>query len=145
MGLIHADITLTNESDLALSAAGQAPARVRRERVRCLVDTGALHLVLTTDVQELLELPTVRTIRATMADGHRSEVSLAGPVRVDFENRTTSCLAMIMPGAGECLLGAIPMEGMDVMIDPARQRLVVDPANPDVACFPVMAGSAPPS
>ena len=40
---------------------------------------------------------------------------------------------MVLPDDGEVLLGAIPMQGMDVLMDPKRERLIVNPESPDVA------------
>jgi hypothetical protein len=42
---------------------------------------------------------------------------------------------MVLPGDSEVLLGVIPMEEMDVQIDPKRQELDVNPAHPDGAVF----------
>jgi hypothetical protein len=41
--------------------------------------------------------------------------------------------AIVLPGDAEILLGAIPMEDMDVLIDPRQQKLVVNPKHPYVA------------
>jgi hypothetical protein len=38
-----------------------------------------------------------------------------------------------LPGDSEPLLGAIPLESMDVIIHPLRQELMVNPESPDVA------------
>ncbi len=132
MGYVHADILVTNGEDLVLQRRGILTGRLREERVRALVDTGALHLVLTTDLQSLLELPVLRRQRVATADGRRAECDIVGPVRVRFANRETTCEAVVMPGADEVLLGAIPIEGMDVFIDPTRQQLIVNPASPDM-------------
>lgn len=47
-----------------------------------------------------------------------------------FKNRRCVVDAMVLPGDNEMLLGAIPMEDMDVLIDPARRELVVNPEHP---------------
>lgn len=39
------------------------------------------------------------------------------------------------PGDSEPLLGAIPLEEMDVVIDPQREELIVNPLHPDAATF----------
>jgi clan AA aspartic protease len=132
MGLVHADVTLTNEDDLAIQRRGLPIARIREETVRVLVDTGSLYLVLTTDLQSLLELPVRRRERVITADRRRTECDVVGPVLVRFANRATSCDAVVIPGAQEPLLGAIPIEGMDVLIDPRRQVLIVNPESPDL-------------
>jgi hypothetical protein len=54
-----------------------------------------------------------------------------GPIGVRFSNRRAICSAFVLPGDSELLLGAIPMEEMDVVILPKRQELVVNPEHPD--------------
>lgn len=132
MGLVHADVTLTNLDDQTSQRLGVLKGRVRSEQVRVMVDSGALHLVITTDLQSLLDLPRQSRARSVMANGQRVEVDVVGPVEVRFGNRSTICQALVVPGADECLLGAIPMEGLDVLIDPVHQRLLVNPESPDM-------------
>jgi hypothetical protein len=62
-----------------------------------------------------------------LADETPLEVDIVGPVEVRFEDRTTSVRALVLPDAEEVLLGAIPLEGLDVIIDPLRERLLVNP------------------
>jgi hypothetical protein len=52
---------------------------------------------------------------------------------VKFKNRTSVCNAYVLNGNEEPLLGAIPMEEMDVLIHPSRQQLIVNPEHPDYA------------
>lgn len=132
MGLVHADITLTNLADLDAQAAGVLTHRLRQEMVHVMVDTGALHLVITPDMQSLLELPVRSQVRSVLANGQRVIANMVGPVELRFANRSTICQALVIPGAEECLLGAIPMEGLDVVIDPSRQTLRVNPDSPDM-------------
>jgi clan AA aspartic protease len=132
MGLVHADITLTNVEDQTAHRLGLVDRRIRTEQVRVLVDSGALHLVITPDMQSLLELPKQSRARSVLANGHRIEADIVGPVEVRFDNRAVICQALVIPGADECLLGAIPMEGLDVIIDPAKQQLRVNPESPDM-------------
>ena len=40
---------------------------------------------------------------------------------------------MVLPGNSEVLLGAVPLEELDVVILPSEQRLAVNPASPDIA------------
>ena len=61
------------------------------------------------------------------------ECEIVGPVEVRFKNRATTCGALVLPGDSEPLLGAIPLEDMDVLIDSRRQELIVHPDHPDIA------------
>ena len=65
------------------------------------------------------------------------KLDIVGPVDLRFENRATTCRAMVLPGDSEILLGSIPMEDMDLLIDPKRQRLIVNPETPYLAKKPL--------
>lgn len=120
MGLVYADIELTNARDDAL----------RPMQVRAMVNSGALHLCLPRHVATQLGLLPLDQRTVTTADGREHLVDYVGPLKVRFENR--QCLTGALVLGEETLLGAIPMEDMDVLIDPARQRLTVNPRNPNI-------------
>ncbi len=134
MGLVYAEIELLNEADLILSQHGYLPENeIRRTVTKVLVDSGALDLVITEEVQARLALRVIGKRTANLADETELELDIVGPVEVRFQNRSTTVRALVLPGAEEVLLGAIPMEGLDVMVDPARERLIVNPKSPDQA------------
>ena len=131
MGLTYADIELTNSDDLALVRRGHlVQENVRHMQVNALVDSGAWLLTINDDIRNQLGLPVIDKDLAELADGTIVEVDIVGPVDVRFQNRRVTADAMVLPGATEILLGAIPMEGMDVLIDPKRQKLIVNPKTP---------------
>ena len=131
MGLVYADIELINGEDLILSRRNIiGEEEVKRMRVNALVDTGAYMLCVNENIQEQLRLPVVETRKAQMEDGNIVECAVVGPVEVRFKNRETTCRAMVLPGDNEPLLGAIPLEDMDVLIHPQRQELIVNPDHP---------------
>lgn len=68
-----------------------------------------------------------------MATGELRELQVVENVAVKFKNRRINCTALILLGDSEVLLGAIPMEDMDVWIDPRRQEMVVNPESLDAA------------
>ncbi len=131
MGLIYADIELINGGDLELARRnfiGQD--EVKRMRVNALVDTGAYMLCINENIQEQLKLPVVEKRKAQMADGSIVEYDVVAPVEIKFKNRRSTQSAMVLPGDSEPLLGAIPLEDMDVLIHPLRQELIVNPDHP---------------
>ena len=77
-----------------------------------------------------LDLNVYETRETTMADGTIKEFEIVGPIDIKFENRSTTCRAMVLPGKSEVLLGSIPLEDMDVVIDFKSQTLKVNPENP---------------
>ncbi len=72
-----------------------------------------------------LDLEENRKREVTTADGSRHKVSYVGPIEVTFENRNCFVGALVM--GDEVLLGAVPMEDMDLIISPAHRKLVVNP------------------
>lgn len=68
-----------------------------------------------------------------MANGSVVEYDVVGPVQVRFANRKAVCNAFVLQGDTEPLLGAIPMEEMDVLLHPQRQELIVNPEHPNYA------------
>lgn len=129
--MIYAEISLINGDDLALvrrNIIGEE--EVKRMWVNALVDTGALMLCINENIQEQLQLPVVETRKAQTANGTIIECDVVAPVEIRFKNRRSIQSAMVLPGDSEPLLGAMPLEDMDVLIHPQRQELIVNPDHP---------------
>lgn len=134
MGLVYAVIELVNGLDLGNFQTGQIKEnKVRSVKAEMLVDSGAYMLCINEKIQAQLELPVKEKQAAIMADGSISKLPIVGPVEVRFKNRRTSVDAMVLPGDNTPLLGAIPLEGMDVVIDPKTQTMDINPESPYVA------------
>ena len=131
MGLTYADIELINADDLASVRRNiMDKDEVKRMHVNMLVDSGAYMMAINENIQEQLQLPLLEKRKAQMADGSINEYEVVGPIEVKFKNRRTVCNAMVLSGDNEPLLGAIPMEDMDVLIHSLRQELIVNPEHP---------------
>ena len=134
MGMVYADIELISGDDLVLHRRGFITEdKIKRMKVSALVDSGAYMLVINDHIKEQLDLPVLEEQTARLADESEIRVGVVGPVEVRFENRSTTLRAMVFPGHAEPLLGSIPMEDLDVVIDPKQQRLIVNPENPYIA------------
>ena len=131
MGMVYADVELINGVDL-MDARRQiiGEDEVKKMSVNILVDTGSVMLVINENIQEQLQLPIVGKRKVQMANGHIAEYDVATNIELRFKNRSALCSALVLPGDSEPLLGAIPMEEMDVLIHPARQELIVHPDHP---------------
>lgn len=126
MGLVTANFLLRNPRDSSIATL----------EVEALVDTGATLLCIPPDVAEALQLEVAEYRDVTLADGGRHAVPYVGPVRVNFGSRTCFTGAFVL--GQKVLVGAIPLEDMDLVIDPARRRVIVNPASPDIATGIVM-------
>jgi len=121
MGLIRAALRLAN------------PARPELEEIDALalVDTGALHLCIPRHVAIQLGLTPTEQREVRTADGGRHLVDYVLPVRVTMLGRTCGTGALVM--GDEVLLGAIPMEDMDLVVSPAAQTVTRNPESPNIA------------
>jgi len=132
MGHVYADITLQNSVDVVLAKRGKIPnEEVRQMNVKALVDSGAMTLTINEEIAQKLDLEVQEQFEVTLADGSNRTCDYVGPVFIRFENRLSTCNALVLPGADEILLGVIPLEEMDVLIDPRTQQLIVHPDRPD--------------
>ncbi|HLO54383.1 MAG TPA: clan AA aspartic protease [Saprospiraceae bacterium] len=138
MGLVHAEIEIINGGDLEMVRRNLLDQdEVKRMTVTMLVDTGAYNLCINEEIQEQLQLPVVEKRKGMLADGSIREYDVVDNVQLRFKNRATTCRAMVFPGSSEPLLGAIPLEDMDVIIHPQRQELIVNPDHPYFAQMPL--------
>ncbi len=121
MGLVYSDIELRNP----------VQGQLESMNVRMLVDSGSVHLCLPEHIALQLGLKELQKREVTYADGRKALVSYRGPVELRFGNRICFTGAMIL--GDEPLLGAIPMEDMDLVIHPQSRTLSVNPLNPNFA------------
>jgi len=99
--------------------------------VNCIVDTGATYLCIPETIALQLKLTELQKRDVRLANGHVVEVPYVGPVKIEFENRICFVGAMVM--GDTVLLGAIPMEDMDLVVHPKLLKLSVHPERPNVA------------
>ena len=120
MGHVFAELELSNPRRTDF-----APVRVT-----ALVDTDAPMLRIPEHVARQLDLQTESVREVSVADGSAATVPYVGPVKVAFGKRFCYVGALVL--GDEVLLGAVPMEDMDLVVNPGRRQLTVDPANPNV-------------
>jgi clan AA aspartic protease len=122
MGITHANLVLKN-------MMGKQSINVT-----ALVDTGATFMCVTQEMATQLgfDITEVSTHVVTLADGRQIKVPRIAPIEILFDNRSYVTEALVL--GNEALMGVLPLEAMDLMVDPLNQRLVVNPAHPN---FPV--------
>jgi len=125
MGTVHTEITLKNMVNVVNAQKGIVSEKdVQSITVTAVVDTGAASLVINEEQCQKLGLGIRMERSARVADGRRVICKVTEPVEIQWKNRRTSCEAMVIPGAETVLLGAIPLEGMDLMVNPVSLELV---------------------
>jgi clan AA aspartic protease len=121
MGLVNAKVTLKNIRKPELTSIN----------VDSLADSGAMHLCIPEHIRLQLELEEIDKKEVTLADGTSKLVPYVGPIEIRFKNRIGFVGALVM--GDEVLLGAIPMEDMDLVIIPKTRVLDVNPSSPNIA------------
>ena len=121
MGLSYCMLTLKNPKD----------SSVRPVETQALADTGSVFLTIPEHVRLQLSLELHDRKEVTLADGSRKMLPYVGPVECRFKNRSAFVGALVM--GDEVLLGAIPMEDMDLVVLPQQRRVDVNPLNPNFA------------
>jgi len=119
MGLAYATLQLTNLFNR------------KSVQVEALVDTGATFMCVTEEIATQLgfDITEVSQQVVTLADGHMRKVPKIAPIEIAFENRTYVTEAIVL--GNEPLLGVIPLEAMDLIVDSRRQVVEVNPQHPN--------------
>ncbi len=135
MGLTYADVELINAGDIEMARRYIiSDEEIKRLHVNLLVDTGSYNLCINETIQEQLDLPFLEKIKGQLlplkSGSSIQEYNLVGPIVLKFKNRQTVCNALVLSGDNEPLLGAIPLEDIDVLIHPLKQELIVNPEHP---------------
>jgi len=94
-------------------------------------DSGSVHLCIPLHVQIQVGLDEIAKKEATLADGSKRLVPYVGPLELHFKNRVGFAGALVL--GEEVLLGAIPMEDMDLIVIPRDRTVDVNPRSPNVA------------
>ncbi len=121
MGLVNGHLVLSNPRLPDLEGVN----------VEALVDSGSTHLCIPEHIQLQLQLEPIDHKEVTLADGSKKLVPYVGPVEVRFKNRVGFVGALLL--GDQVLLGAIPMEDMDLVIIPSTRTIDINPNSPNFA------------
>jgi len=126
MSIVYTELTLTNDVDTCNVELGYIKEHeVRRMTVEAIVDTGAWTIIINEETRDKLGLLDRGYGEATLANGQKEEHTMAGPLEIKWRNRRFTCDALVLPNAPDILLGAIPLEGMDLTVNPKRELVGV--------------------
>lgn len=121
MGLVNGNLVLRNPRLPELEGVN----------VEALVDSGSTHLCIPEHIQLQLQLEPIDSKEVTLADGSKKLVLYVGPIELRFKNRVGFVGALVM--GDQVLLGAIPMEDMDLVIIPSTRTIDINPSSPNFA------------
>lgn len=132
MGLTYADIELFNYADETLNEDGYLPKeKIRKVLIRAMADSGAIRLAINETIKQQLGLRVRQQLNISLADGTKRTLDVAGPIRLKFMDIDCITDAFVLPDNEEPLIGAVPMDLMDLVIIPAENKLVYNPLHPD--------------
>jgi clan AA aspartic protease len=142
MGRVVTRIKLANVADLDNVERGFIqPEDVRSVEVDALVDTGATMLVLPEDVVRALGVARRGQKTVNLADGTKRDRDWVRGICLEILGREMTCDALVMPTGTTPLIGQIPLEGLDLIVDPRSREVRVNPASPDTPQVDVLAAS----
>jgi len=121
MGRFSVEVELANLGDLHDARSGRIPPeKVRRLRVRGVVDSGAARLVIPAKVAEQLGLEIAGNAKVRYADGRTAERSIAKEIHLSYGGRDSVFNAIVEPERQSILIGAIVLEDLDFLVDCTR-------------------------
>jgi len=120
MGIVTTSIELSNPREPDLNPL----------TVEALVETGAMTICIPQHVAVQLSLPEIEKREVTTDDEKSHVIPYVGPIQIRFQNRTCFTGALVI--GDTVLLGAVPMEDMDLIVEPARQIVTVNPKSPNI-------------
>lgn len=123
MGIIYTDIVLGNFANNDLE----------KINATALVDTGAIDMVIPEHIAIQLDLKDLNPREVILANGDRQKVRYVGPIKVEMMGRDCVTAAAVM--GDQVLLGAIPMEAMDLVLHPRSQTIRPNPESPNLPMF----------
>lgn len=130
MGSVNVHARIENNNDLVQVRLGQIPAEQVRaiEVTDALVDTGATYLSLPRSAIDLLGLTLVRKRKIRTSAGP-TEAGQYGVVRIIIHDRDCLCDVLELPDGRPTLIGQVPLELMDWVVDSVNRRLMGNPAH----------------
>jgi clan AA aspartic protease len=132
MGAVMEKIRLTNWLDAERARLGEIDASaVRSLEVDALVDTGATTLILPADVADRLGLTVMEKAWATLADDSLVPTRRVGGIRLEILGRDMLTTAYVLPAGTMPLIGQIPLEELDLIIEPRTHVLRLNPKHPN--------------
>ncbi|MDR2245803.1 MAG: clan AA aspartic protease [Treponema sp.] len=125
MSEVRTEITLVNIGDQNDADRGYMPRdQVRRLTVNAVVDTGAWTLVINEEIRQKLGLKVKEKSETIVAGGGKVPSRITEYVEIRWKDRNTACEAVVLPDEEDVLMGAYPLEGMDLMVHPKKQEVI---------------------
>ena len=137
--MVMAKAKIKNYDDDILARRGLLkPEEVREIEGEALVDTSATMLTLPEEVVEELGLTKGRFITASYADGSKKRRQIARGINIEVMDREAEVECVVEAPGTRILLGQIPLEAMDLIVDPKTGKLMPRPESPDTPLIDIL-------
>ena len=130
MGKVIVQLKLTNYLDLELKRLKVRKDKPRALETDALVDTGATRLYLKTSVIKALGLKKQGEVQSKTTNGVRRR-AVYSAARLDLMARNGAFEVVEVDDDVPNLLGQIPLEYLDLVVDPKGQKLIPNPEHGD--------------
>jgi clan AA aspartic protease len=142
MGKVMTKLKLQNTVDFGNASRGLiAFDEVRVLEIEALVDTGATMLAIPVEAAAALGLPEKERKKVKLADGSVLELARVTELTIEILGRSMACDALVLPTGATALIGQIPLEGLDLVVDPKSREVRVNPASPDTPMMDLLRAS----
>ncbi len=129
MGQVTTKINLRNWEDVALIAAGKRKQSPRALETEALVDTGAVKLYLKSSVIKTLGLRPISSVVSRTMSNRSERRKVYSPVDLEIQGRSGRFDVVELPEQLPNIIGQIPLEDLDWVVDLRRRKLIPNPAH----------------
>lgn len=127
MGKVTVQIVIQNWDDLAHLATGNRNRPARSAEVEALVDTGAVKLYLQSSVIARLGLRPISEVKSRTMSDQTVTRRVFSPVDLQIQDRSGRFDVIEIPDSLPNLVGQIPLEDLDLVVDWQGRKLIPNP------------------
>jgi predicted aspartyl protease len=127
MRKVTIQIKLQNWGDLELLATGKRKRPARLAEVEALVDTGAVKLYLQREVTERLGLRPIGSVQSRTMSNRKETRRIFSPIDLEIQGRSGQFSVIEIPNNLPNLVGQIPLEDLDLVVDSQGRKLIPNP------------------
>lgn len=127
MGKVTTPIKVTNWLDAELSSMGARKEEPRRVETNALVDTGAVKFYLKSSVIQELGLRPVGEVKSRTMSNRLEPRRVFSPVLLEIQGRSGRFDVVEIPDELPNIVGQIPLEDLDWVVDCKGQKLIPNP------------------
>ena len=125
MGHVNTQITLKNVKDVFKAKEGNLPEdKIRQATIDVMVDTGASMLVIDEKILQQIGAGIMEESEITLANDAKEKCKVTDPLVIKWEDRSIVMPALVIENSPDFLLGVLPLEGMDLIVDTVNQKLI---------------------